>query len=158
MYSEDCSREGHSNNDSPRLDNAGMVYRFTDPVDRAAACFPRDQRFSIQSSSTGSTSFAPQALSYGIQIARRHFLNSNVPPQITHDIMSSWRQGTQKQYNVYINKWSEFCTQRQVNSLFPTVTDILHFLHALYLSTKLVLFHSLYGSIGVINTIPKQLY
>ena len=46
--------------------------------------------------------------------------------------LSSWRQGTQKQYNVYINKWSDFCTQRQVNSLPPTVTDILYFLHALY--------------------------
>ena len=64
MYSEDCSSEGHSNNDSPRLDNAGMVYRSTEPVDREAACFPRYQRCSIQSSSTGSTSFAPQALPY----------------------------------------------------------------------------------------------
>ena len=109
-----------------------MVYRSTEPVDRAAACFPRDQRCSIQSSSTGSTSFAPQALLYSMQIVRRHFLNSSVPPQITDVIMSSWRQGTQKQYNVYINKWSDFCTQRQVNSLSPTVTDILHFLHALY--------------------------
>ena len=79
MYSDDYSRECHS----PRLDNASMVYQSTEPVDRAAACFPRDQRCSIQSSSTGSTSFAPQALPYRMQIVRRHFLNSSIPPQIT---------------------------------------------------------------------------
>ena len=78
------------------MENANMVYRSTEPVDRTTACFPRDQRCSIQSSSTGSTSFSPQALPYGMQMVRKHFLNSSVPPQITDVIMSSCRQGTQK--------------------------------------------------------------
>ena len=47
--------------------------------------------------------------------------------------MSSWKPGTLKQYNVYhLHKWSHFCAERLVNSLSPTVSDILRFLHTLY--------------------------
>jgi len=132
MSSEDSSRAGHRDNDCAHVDNARMVYRRSESVDRAPAGFPRDQRCSIQSSATGSSSTAPQALSHGMQIVRGHFLNHSVPPQITDIIMSSWKPGTQKQYNVYLHKWANFCAQRQVNSLSPTVTYILRFLHTLY--------------------------
>ena len=132
MSSEDSSREGHRDNDCTPVDNAGLVYRRAESLDRAPAGFPRDQRCSLQSATTGSSSAAPQALSHGMQIVRSHFLNHSVPPQITDVIMSSWKPGTQKQYTVYLHKWSHFCAERQVNSLSPTVTDILHFLHTLY--------------------------
>ena len=132
MSSKDSSREGHRDNDCAHVDNAGMVYRRAESVDRAPADFPRGQQCSLQSASTRSSSAAPQAISHGMQIVRSHFLNHSVPPQITDIIMSSWKPGTQRQYNVYLHKWSHLCAERQVNSLSPTVTDILHFLHTLY--------------------------
>ena len=132
MSPEDSSRKGRRDNDCAHVGNTSMVYRRSESVDRATAGLPRDQRCSIQSPATGSSSYAPQALSHGMQIVRSHFLNHRVPPQITDIIMSSWKQGTQKQYNVYLDKWSHFCAERQVNSLSPTVIDILRFLHTLY--------------------------
>ena len=41
----------------------------------------------------------------------------NIPRDITDVIMRSWREGTQRQYNVYLGKWDEFCFQRQINSV-----------------------------------------
>ena len=46
--------------------------------------------------------------------------------------LSSWRQGTIKQYNVFLKKWTEFCFSRQTNSLSSSVPLVLEFLHHLY--------------------------
>ncbi len=132
MFSEDSSRNGHSHNDCSHVDNTTLVYRCAEPADRLPACLPGDRWCSIQSSSTRSSPTEPQALSRGMQTVRSLFLNNSVPSDIPEIIMSLWKPGTQKQYNVYIHKWVEFCTQRQVNSLSPSVTDILRFLHTLY--------------------------
>ena len=51
---------------------------------------------------------------------------------ITDVILSSWRQGTIKQYNVFLKKWTEFCLSRQTNSLSSSVPLVLEFLHHLY--------------------------
>ena len=54
MSSEDSSREDHRDHDCAHVDNAGMVYRRAESVDRANGGFPGDQRCSTQSSSTRS--------------------------------------------------------------------------------------------------------
>ena len=48
--------------------------------------------------------------------------------------MHSWRDSTQKQYKVYINKWLQFCSERKIDPLHPTVTAVLSFLHSLFKS------------------------
>ena len=47
--------------------------------------------------------------------------------------MHSWRDSTQKQHKVYINKWLIFCSERK-NDPLPTVTAVLFFLHSLFKS------------------------
>jgi len=49
-------------------------------------------------------------------------------------IMHSWRDSTQKQYKVYINKWLQFSSERKNDPLHPTVTAVLFFLHSLFKS------------------------
>ena len=44
--------------------------------------------------------------------------------------MQLWREGTQKQYSVYLWKWDEFCVQRQINSVQTSVW--VFFLHDLF--------------------------
>ena len=46
-----------------------------------------------------------------------------IPRDITNVIMRSWREGTQKQYSVYLRKWDEFCVQRQINSVQTSVYE-----------------------------------
>ena len=46
--------------------------------------------------------------------------------------MASWRTSTKKQYHTYINKWLDFCRQRQIDPYKPGLTVALQFLHTLY--------------------------
>ena len=46
--------------------------------------------------------------------------------------MASWGPGTQKQYQVYIKKWSHFCAQKKINHNPPTVEQALDFFTHLY--------------------------
>ncbi|XP_067045964.1 uncharacterized protein [Acropora muricata] len=77
---------------------------------------------------------SPQ-LSTGItsmQGIRESLVSSGASANITDVILSSWRQGTIKQYNVFLKKWAEFCLSRQTNSLSSSVPLVLEFLHHLY--------------------------
>ena len=47
-------------------------------------------------------------------------------------LLTSWRGGTNKQYDVYIKKWTTFCAERQANQFRPLVVDVLDFLTELY--------------------------
>jgi len=48
-------------------------------------------------------------------------------------LMASWSRGTQKQYQVYIQKWSNFCAQKKINHNQPTVEEPLEFFTRLYI-------------------------
>ena len=41
--------------------------------------------------------------------------------------MCSWRHGTQKQYSIYIKKWSNYCREREINNVQAALSDILDF-------------------------------
>ncbi|KXJ09019.1 Transposon Tf2-6 polyprotein [Exaiptasia diaphana] len=47
-------------------------------------------------------------------------------------IMASWRNGTQKQYKTYIQKWINFCSERQTDCYSPQINEALEFLAMLY--------------------------
>ncbi|XP_033758533.1 uncharacterized protein LOC117340863 [Pecten maximus] len=47
-------------------------------------------------------------------------------------LLSSWRDGTYKQYNTYIQKWYQYSDQRSCDPMSPSVTDILEFLTNLF--------------------------
>ena len=59
---------------------------------------------------------------------------SEISPDIVDIIMHSWRDSTQKQYKVYINKWLQFGSERKNDPLHPTVKVVLSFLHSLFKS------------------------
>ena len=47
-------------------------------------------------------------------------------------ILASWRSGTQKQYQPYINKWLNYCCERELDSLHPSLADVIQFLTSLF--------------------------
>ena len=68
----------------------------------------------------------------GLQGIRRGLLDCQISSNITDVIINSWRPGTQKQYSVYVNRWTQFCDEKQINSISPSVTHVLQFLQMLY--------------------------
>lgn len=47
-------------------------------------------------------------------------------------ICSSWRHSTIEQYEVYITKWNNFCSEREINPLSTDEPQILNFLASLF--------------------------
>ena len=68
----------------------------------------------------------------GMQIIRRSLEEADIPPDVTDVIMHSWRRSTHKQYDHYIAKGVQFCSQGTGDHLRPTVKGLLMFLHSLY--------------------------
>ena len=67
-----------------------------------------------------------------MQNIRQEFSKHKIPSDIIDVLLCSWRVGTQKQYNVYLHKWNEFCLPRKVDSMHPSVNDVLEFFHELF--------------------------
>jgi site-specific recombinase XerD len=66
------------------------------------------------------------------QSLREELQNKGVPEGAVSLILSSWREGTKKQYTTYLNKWLQFCSEREIDSFNPSVTNVLLFLTALH--------------------------
>ena len=43
-------------------------------------------------------------------------------------INSAWGDSTNCQYNFALRKWASYCTERSVDSTYPTIIDVLKFL------------------------------
>jgi hypothetical protein len=52
--------------------------------------------------------------------------------QTVNIIMSSWKLGTKKQYWMFTKRWFQYCSEEQVNSVRPTLDNILEFLTSLF--------------------------
>eukprot|EP00794_Sanderia_malayensis_P014717 gene14717-16247_t len=58
----------------------------------------------------------------------RRLIGQNIAPNVIEIILSSWRSATQNQYSSSIRKWFEFCTDRSINIVAPTIPQVLSFL------------------------------
>ncbi|XP_067668322.1 uncharacterized protein [Haliotis asinina] len=47
-------------------------------------------------------------------------------------ILQSWRKSTTNQYSTYIRRWIEFSNKREIDTLCPSVSEVLDFLAELY--------------------------
>lgn len=63
---------------------------------------------------------------------RRNYESEGISRNATNIILASWRRSTQKQYATYISKWILFCDKRKINSVCPTLNQILEFLNSLF--------------------------
>ena len=75
--------------------------------------------------SSPSASTVSKASTVGMQIIRKSLESKNVSGHSADIILASWRSGTQKQYQTYINKWLNYCCERELDSLHPSVVRFL---------------------------------
>ena len=86
-----------------------------------------------------------------MQIIRKPLESKNISGHSAEIILASWRSGTQKQYQTYINKWLNYCCERELDSLHPSEADFIHFLTALF--EKDLIYSSLDTARSVLSTI-----
>jgi hypothetical protein len=63
---------------------------------------------------------------------RRNYESEGISRNATNIILASWRRSTQKQYATYISKWILLCDKRKINSVCPTLNQVLEFLNSLF--------------------------
>lgn len=81
---------------------------------------------STRSSSSAST--VSKASTVGMQIIRKSLEGEKISGHSADIILASWRSGTQKQYQTYINKWLNYCCERELDSL----AGVIQFLTSLF--------------------------
>ena len=58
----------------------------------------------------------------------RETLNQHTLSDTTKVILASWREGTLKQYQTYLNKWEKYCSERGLNIFNASVDEAIEFL------------------------------
>lgn len=68
----------------------------------------------------------------GLPGVREQYEKRGISKNTTEILLASWRDGTKKQYQVYIKKWLFFCCQRQTNQIQCSLVDVLDFMTMLF--------------------------
>lgn len=65
-------------------------------------------------------------------IVTRQLTKTGLSDETIDIIMASWRHTTSKQYNSYLNRWTDYCEQHDISLTEAKVQDGLDFLTSLY--------------------------
>jgi site-specific recombinase XerD len=68
----------------------------------------------------------------GRTLIRRTLSEHKISDKASAIIMQAWKHATQKQYAVYIRRWTQFCTKEKVDCIRPHVSVVLEFLTSLF--------------------------
>lgn len=94
-------------------------------------CGPR-QEMDLPHRTSGATPTLAEAQTDGLSCIRNSFSKYIFSSNVADIIMASWRSGTQKQYETYIQKWINFCSEKQTDCYSPQISEALEFLAELY--------------------------
>ena len=83
---------------------------------------------SSSASSHGRVTSNEKTKTDGMHAVRRKLKKKKVSDRAVSVIMRSWRPSTQKQYNVYINMWNQFCASKTIDMKTAGIEVVLDFL------------------------------
>ena len=127
MSSKGSCIRGHSSSDRPCVENAILV--------------PTSVRTHRENSSRiGVSEVVSRPISSNVEnlaVSRMEAIRQSlsargISQQVSSVILSSWRHGTNAQFNSAWNRWSRWWVQRQVKPVRAPLPDILGFLHSLF--------------------------
>ena len=61
-------------------------------------------------------------------VSGKTYITAGLPEATVQIIMSSWRTSTKNKYNIYLNKWIDYCSTRDIDPFNATIKDGLCFL------------------------------
>ena len=132
MSAENRTRPCDRHSSGSVVANTSVVFPIVEFTDNASKSFQSVETCVNPSVVRNNAPVEPKTDLDGMQSIRRHLVDNQISPNVANVIIQSWRPATQKQYSVYINRWTQFCHEREVNPMLPSVNDALEFLHTLY--------------------------
>lgn len=134
MPSEDLKRQSGSSDSCPNLANSDVFCSNLDYAHRQSSTTSKEGQPPDSTSFISTASSERQGPVDGLSCIREAMAAKGIPDEAKPIILKSWRDGTQKQYNVYLKKWIQFCGERKISKTEVTVNSALMFLTNLYVS------------------------
>ena len=131
--SENNSRPSNRSNCCTSLANSALVYSVGVSPDFTTSRSSSCERSSQTSHCTrGCTSAIKETDSDYLSNIRKQLKHLGITDRAINIILSSWRNGTTKQYQSYLTRWLAFCQQNNHHILSPPISAVLDFLAMLY--------------------------
>ncbi|XP_028413768.1 uncharacterized protein LOC114536613 [Dendronephthya gigantea] len=67
-----------------------------------------------------------------VSLIREQFENRGLSTTAKEVLEAAWRTGTRKQYEGYLGKWKQYCSEQNINPFAPTVEEGINFLADLF--------------------------
>ena len=112
--------------------NPTMVHSSVPNVSSHPVAFTTENGPSSTSEQPQLSSSSQENETDGLKIVEQSYRARGLSTGATSIILSSWRDGSRKQYSSYLKRWVQFCSQRQIDPLRAPVTHVLDFLTELY--------------------------
>ena len=132
MLKESRNVQGRRDFDCTNMANTSLVAPDVEIVDKTPSCSSTTEKTAEATQHDQNTPASCKTCADGLLHIRRSYETRGILESACNLLMASWRPGTQKQYQVYIQKWSNFCAQRKIDHNQPTVEQALEFFTYLY--------------------------
>jgi len=112
--------------------NTGLVSKTNGTVDRCTCNVAKEKQPFSSTPRPDNTSTSQE---FGIDCmssVRTSFRQQGFSSRTTYTLLSSWKPGTRKQYQVYFKTWFQYCQQKQIEYFQATIGTILEFLTDLF--------------------------
>ncbi|WAR30575.1 hypothetical protein MAR_033117 [Mya arenaria] len=114
------------------LDNTEFFHQYSGNVDSRSIHSESGPGHIEITTNIESASFSQQTTSNAMSYIRRSYEKRNLSEKSINIIMASWRKTTQKQYSTYINRWIQFCREREIDPLQTPIEYCIEFQTELY--------------------------
>lgn len=128
MLAENQRGQGQRHTDSPAVANATMVFSSDGTPSRSTGDHSQEEGTSETAVSGDRAPIVGQNEINGMQSVWNNFRKRGFSEQTSNILMSSWKRGTKKQYNVFIKRWFSYCSERKIDSFSPTLEEVIEFL------------------------------
>ena len=130
---KDPERQGRGDLCFAGLVNPKLV-RQSVPNDEETTDTPQSQSGATQitESTKRTTSNMEQSEPSGVPLIRKSLDRYDLSPSAREILMASWRSGTTKQYQTFLDRWKKFCQEHKVDLFNPDLKHPIEFLVSLY--------------------------
>ena len=132
MCKESTGRQDHSDTGGSTMANSRLVFTNNADVDRHSNNGSSEKQFAISSIQRDSSSAEENYELDNLSILREQFTCKGISTKTANIMLCSWRQGTKKQYKVFVKRWFQYCGERKISEIQISIATVLDFLTSLF--------------------------
>ena len=126
MPTKDLPRAVTSSSDSSFMANATVVPK-NDAHDRQESSFASSEDSETAFQTTSLSPITQESQVNSLSFIRRFFQERKFSEQAINIMCASWRNSTQLQYKLYIEKWIHFCNRQKINPMCYNEVNCIQF-------------------------------